>query len=133
MAEALLKLVNPVCWLPGETGFLGGQLCKRLLSEGYSVLCMDNLRIGSFEDVAYSLKEPNLEYIDHDVSTHMNVPGEMDQIYHFASPASSKYFAHIPIPILQLDAVDTYNCLGLASNAWCELGSEDLSGRCPRL
>ena len=98
----------------GGAGFLGSHLCERLLSEGYRVLCMDNLRTGSFDNVAHLLKEPTFEYIDHDVSTYINVPGGLDEIYHFASPASPKDFSRIPIPILKVGALGTYNCLGLA-------------------
>jgi dTDP-glucose 4,6-dehydratase len=76
---------------------------------------MDNLRTGSFENVAHLLeKETDFEFIDHDVSTYINVPGELDEIYHFASPASPKDFSRIPIPILKVGALGTYNSLGLA-------------------
>ncbi len=98
----------------GGAGFLGSHLCERLLSEGYRVLCMDNLRTGSFDNVAHLLGEPTFEYIDHDVSTYINVPGELDEIYHFASPASPKDFSRIPIPILKVGALGTHNSLGLA-------------------
>jgi dTDP-glucose 4,6-dehydratase len=98
----------------GGAGFLGSHLCERLLSEGYRVLCMDNLRTGSLENVAHLANEAGFEYIDHDVSAYINVPGELDEIYHFASPASPKDFTRIPIPILKVGALGTYNSLGLA-------------------
>ena len=81
----------------GGAGFLGSHLCERLLSEGYRVLCIDNLRTGTFENVAHLLEEPTFEYIDHDVSTYIYFPGEVDEIYHFASPAGPKDFTRIPI------------------------------------
>ena len=93
---------------------MGSHLCERLLSEGYRVVCVDNLRTGSLDNIAHLANEPDLEYVDHDVSTHTNVPGELDEIYHFASPASPKDFSRIPIPILKVGALGTYNCLGLA-------------------
>jgi dTDP-glucose 4,6-dehydratase len=98
----------------GGAGFLGSHLCERLLSEGYRVVCMDNLRTGSLENVAHLEGEAHFEYIDHDVTSHINVAGELDEIYHFASPASPKDFSRIPIPILKAGALGTYNSLGLA-------------------
>ncbi len=98
----------------GGAGFLGSHLCERLLSEGYRVVCMDNLRTGSLENVAHLEDEAHFEYTDHDVTSHINVGGELDEIYHFASPASPKDFSRIPIPILKAGALGTYNSLGLA-------------------
>ena len=98
----------------GGAGFLGSHLCERLLSEGYHVVCMDNLRTGSLENVAHLEDEAYFEYTDHDVTSHINVGGELDEIYHFASPASPKDFSRIPIPILKVGALGTYNALGLA-------------------
>jgi dTDP-glucose 4,6-dehydratase len=97
----------------GGAGFVGSHLCERLLSEGYRVVCMDNLRTGTLENVAH-LKEADFEYVDHDVTAYINVPGELDEIYHFASPASPVDFERIPIPILKVGALGTYNSLGLA-------------------
>jgi dTDP-glucose 4,6-dehydratase len=106
---------KPRALVTGGAGFLGSHLCERLLSEGYRVLCMDNLITGSYETVAHLVEsEPDFEYVDHDVSTHIEVPGELDEIYHFASPASPKDFARFPIPILKVGAMGTHNSLGLA-------------------
>jgi dTDP-glucose 4,6-dehydratase len=99
----------------GGAGFIGSHLCERLLAEGYEVLCMDNLITGSFENVASFLAhKADFEYIDHDLSTHIDVAGEVDEIYHFASPASPADFARIPIEILKTGALGTHNCLELA-------------------
>jgi UDP-glucuronate decarboxylase len=98
----------------GGAGFVGSHLCERLLSEGYRVLCADNLRTGALENVAHLESQEDFEYIDHDVSAHINVPGELDEVYHFASPASPVDFSRIPIPILKAGALGTYNSLGLA-------------------
>jgi dTDP-glucose 4,6-dehydratase len=98
----------------GGGGFVGSHLCERLLSEGYRVVCMDNLRTGSLENVAHLKGEAHFEYVDHDVTAYINVPGELDEIYHFASPASPADFERIPIPILKVGALGTYNALGLA-------------------
>ena len=98
----------------GGAGFLGSHLCERLLSEGYRVVCMDNLRTGRLENVRALMDDPAFEYVDHDVTTYINVPGELSEIYHFASPASPADFERIPIPILKVGALGTYNSLGLA-------------------
>jgi dTDP-glucose 4,6-dehydratase len=105
---------KPRVLVTGGAGFVGSHLCERLLSEGYRVLCMDNLRTGALENVAHLADEADFEYIDHDVSAHINVSGNLDEIYHFASPASPKDFERIPIPILKVGALGTYNSLGLA-------------------
>ena len=93
---------------------MGSHLCERLLSEGYRVTCMDNLRTGTLENVAHLEGAADFEYIDHDVTAYINVPGELDEIYHFASPASPVDFARIPIPILKVGSLGTHNLLGLA-------------------
>ena len=93
---------------------MGSHLCERLLAEDYHVLCMDNLRTGSLENVAHLRDDPDFEYVHHDVTLHIEVEGELDEIYHFASPASPKDFECIPIPILKVGALGTYNSLGLA-------------------
>jgi dTDP-glucose 4,6-dehydratase len=99
----------------GGAGFVGSHLCERLLAEGYRVVCMDKLRTGSLENVAHLLEgDADFEYKDHDVTSYIRMPGELDEIYHFASPASPKDFTRIPIPILKVGALGTYNALGLA-------------------
>jgi dTDP-glucose 4,6-dehydratase len=106
---------KPRALVTGGAGFVGSHLCERLLSEGYYVICVDNLRTGSLENVAHLLEgDRDFEYIDHDVTSYIRVPGELDEVYHFASPASPKDFTRIPIPILKVGALGTYNALGLA-------------------
>ena len=105
---------RPRALVTGGSGFVGSHLCERLLSEGYRVLCMDNLRTGSLDNLAHLEDEADFEYVDHDVTAYINLPGELDEIYHFASPASPRDFTHIPIPILKVGAIGTYNSLGLA-------------------
>jgi dTDP-glucose 4,6-dehydratase len=114
-SEAKAGSSKPRALVTGGAGFVGSHLCERLLAEGYNVVCMDNLRTGSLENVAHLLEgEANFEYTDHDVSSYINVPGELDEVYHFASPASPADFERIPIPILKVGALGTYNSLGLA-------------------
>jgi dTDP-glucose 4,6-dehydratase len=99
----------------GGAGFVGSHLCERLLLEGYEVLCMDNLLTGSLENVVHLLRnEPNFEFVEHDVTAHIQVPGRLEEIYHFASPASPVDFERIPIPILKTGSLGTHNALGLA-------------------
>jgi dTDP-glucose 4,6-dehydratase len=113
-SEAKAGSRKPRALVTGGVGFVGSHLCERLLCEGYRVLCMDNLRTGALENVAHLRGEADFEYIDHDVTAHINVPGELDEVYHFASPASPVDFSRIPIPILKAGALGTHNCLGLA-------------------
>jgi UDP-glucuronate decarboxylase len=105
---------KPRALVTGGAGFVGSHLCERLLSEGYQVVCMDNLRTGSLENVSHLEGDADFEYADHDVTTHINVVGKFDEVYHFASPASPTDFERIPIPILKVGALGTYNSLGLA-------------------
>jgi dTDP-glucose 4,6-dehydratase len=105
---------RPRALVMGGAGFIGSYLCERLLKEGYRVVCMDNLLTGSLENIAHLQDYPDLEYVDHDVTTYINCPGELDEIYNFASPASPADFERIPIPILKVGALGTHNSLGLA-------------------
>ena len=114
MAETRASARKLRALVTGGVGFVGSHLCERLLSEGYRVLCLDNLITGTLENVAHLENEAHFEYVEHDVSTPIDVAGKLDEIYHFASPASPKDFERIPIPILKAGALGTYNCLGLA-------------------
>jgi dTDP-glucose 4,6-dehydratase len=100
----------------GGAGFVGSHLCERLLAEGFRVVCMDSLITSSLENIAHLLvgSEPDFEYIDHDVCLHIDFPGELDELYHFASAASPADFGRIPIEILMAGAQGTHNALGLA-------------------
>jgi dTDP-glucose 4,6-dehydratase len=108
------RRAKPRALVTGGAGFVGSHLCERLLSEGYRVVCMDNLVTGSLDNVAHLEGEADFEYVDHDVSTYIHLPGELDELYHFASPASPIDFERIPIPILKVGALGTHNALGLA-------------------
>jgi dTDP-glucose 4,6-dehydratase len=106
---------KPRTLVTGGAGFIGSHLCERLLAEGYRVVCMDNLSTGVLENVALLLaREADFEYIDHDVSAYIDVPGEIDEVYHFASPASPADFGRMPIQILRAGALGTDNSLSLA-------------------
>jgi dTDP-glucose 4,6-dehydratase len=106
---------RPRALVTGGAGFIGSHLCERLLSEGFRVVCMDNLSTGLIENVApFMASEANFEYIDHDVSVYIDFPGELDEVYHFASAASPADFGRIPIEILKTGALGTHNSLGVA-------------------
>jgi dTDP-glucose 4,6-dehydratase len=98
----------------GGAGFVGSHLCEKLLSEAYRVVCVDNLSTGTPTNIAHLQQDPNFEYIEHDVTSYIDSPGELDELYHFASPASPIDFERIPIPILKVGALGTHNALGLA-------------------
>ena len=100
--------------MTGGAGFVGSHLCERLLAEGYGVVCVDNLVTGSPDNVAHLGSEPGFEYVEGDVSAKLDFAGELDEIYHFASPASPVDFERIPIPILEVGAMGTHNALRLA-------------------
>src|SRR5918995_79786 len=106
---------RPRALVTGGAGFIGSHLCERLLAEGYGVVRMDDLSTGSFENVApFLAREADFEYVEHDISSHIDVAGDLDEVYHFASAASPADFARIPIEILKTGALGTHNSLGLA-------------------
>ncbi len=114
MTEMAKPQAKPRALVTGGAGFIGSHLCERLLAEGYRVVCMDNLRTGSMENIAHLLEDADFEYVYHDVTEYIDCPGQLDEVYHFASPASPADFERIPIPILKVGALGTYNALGFA-------------------
>ncbi|MCB0972279.1 MAG: GDP-mannose 4,6-dehydratase, partial [Acidimicrobiales bacterium] len=98
----------------GGAGFLGSHLCHRLLDRGDEVVCLDNLITGSLSNIEDLFGRPGFTYLEHDVSTYIHVPGDVDAVLHFASPASPIDFARIPIQILKVGSLGTHNALGLA-------------------
>ena len=98
----------------GGAGFLGSHLCGRLLERGDQVVCIDNLITGSLANVAYLQDDPGFEFIDHDVSNYIDVPGEVDAVLHFASPASPIDYLEMPIQTLKVGSLGTHNTIGLA-------------------
>ena len=100
--------------ITGGAGFLGSHLCDRFIKEGYSVIAMDNLITGSMSNIEHLMPLENFEFYHHDVSKYIHIPGELDYILHFASPASPIDYLKIPIPTLKVGSLGTHNCLGLA-------------------
>ncbi len=100
--------------ITGAAGFLGSHLCDRFLKEGYHVLGMDNLITGDLKNIEHLFKNEHFEFYHHDVTKFVHVPGKLDYVLHFASPASPIDYLKIPIQTLKVGAMGTHNLLGLA-------------------
>lgn len=100
--------------ITGAAGFLGSHLCDRFIKEGFQVIGMDNLITGSLKNIEHLFKLENFEFFHHDVTTFVHVPGKLDYILHFASPASPIDYLKIPIQTLKVGSLGTHNLLGLA-------------------
>ncbi len=100
--------------ITGAAGFLGSHLCDRFIKEGYHVIGMDNLITGDLMNIEHLFPLPQFEFYNHDVSKFIHVPGNIDYILHFASPASPIDYLKIPIQTLKVGSLGTHNCLGLA-------------------
>jgi dTDP-glucose 4,6-dehydratase len=100
--------------ITGAAGFLGSHLCDRFIREGYKVVGMDNLITGDLVNIQHLFKLEDFEFYHHDVSKFVFVPGELDYILHFASPASPIDYLKIPIQTLKVGSLGTHNLLGLA-------------------
>lgn len=100
--------------ITGAAGFLGSHLCDRFIKEGFHVIGMDNLITGDLKNIEHLFPNEHFEFYHHDVSKFIHVPGELDYILHFASPASPIDYLKIPIQTLKVGSLGIHNCLGLA-------------------
>src|SRR6187397_10443 len=100
--------------ITGAAGFLGSHLCDRFINEGHHVIAMDNLITGNLKNIEHHFSNKDFEFIEHDVTKHIEIAGKLDYILHFASPASPSDYLKIPIQTLKVGALGTHNCLGLA-------------------
>jgi len=100
--------------ITGAAGFLGSHLCDRFIKEGHHVIAMDNLITGDIKNIEHHFSNKDFEFIEHDVTKHIEIAGKLDYILHFASPASPIDYLKIPIQTLKVGALGTHNCLGLA-------------------
>ncbi|CAN5146680.1 SDR family oxidoreductase [soil metagenome] len=102
--------------ITGGAGFLGSHLCDRFISEGFHVIAMDNFLTGSMENIEHLMGQKDFEFFECDVSKYVHVPGELDYILHFASPASPIDYLKMPIQTLKVGSLGTHNLLGLAKS-----------------
>src|ERR1700738_308837 len=98
----------------GGAGFLGSHLSDRLIAEGFRVIAIDNSITGSPDNIAHLAGDRDFQFIRHNVSDFIFVPGRVDYVFHFASPASPIDYLELPIPTLKVGALGTHNSLGLA-------------------
>ena len=104
----------PKILITGGAGFIGSHLCDRFVTEDYHVIAMDNLLTGSKDNIAHLFHLSNFEFYHHDVTKFVHVPGKLDYILHFASPASPIDYLKMPIQTLKVGSLGTHNMLGLA-------------------
>ncbi|MFN5327450.1 MAG: UDP-glucuronic acid decarboxylase family protein [Bacteroidota bacterium] len=109
-------MANKRVLITGAAGFLGSHLCDRFIKDGYNVVAMDNLITGDLKNIEHLFKLKEFEFYHHDVTKFIHVPGNIDFILHFASPASPIDYLKIPIQTLKVGALGTHNCLGLAKD-----------------
>ncbi len=100
--------------ITGAAGFLGSHLCDRFIQEGYEVIGIDNLSTGRLSNIEHLFSQQEFSFYHHDVSKFIHVPGPLDYILHFASPASPIDYLQLPIQTLKVGSLGTHNCLGLA-------------------
>ena len=102
--------------ITGAAGFIGSHLCDKFINQGYLVTGMDNLITGSLSNIEHLFKLKEFEFYHHDVSKFVHVPGDLDYILHFASPASPIDYLKMPIQTLKVGSLGTHNLLGLAKS-----------------
>jgi len=105
---------KPVSVVTGGAGFLGSHLCDKLIQNGHKVICLDNLITGSLENIAHLFGSENFKFIKYDVTEFIYVDGKVDNILHFASPASPIDYLKFPIQTLKVGSLGTHKALGLA-------------------
>ncbi|MBP7829998.1 MAG: SDR family oxidoreductase [Kiritimatiellae bacterium] len=105
---------KPVTLVTGGAGFLGSHLCDRLLGQGHRVIAMDNLITGNLANIAHLEGREDFQFIRHNVTEYIDVPGPVNFIFHFASPASPIDYLELPIQTLKVGALGTHKTLGLA-------------------
>jgi dTDP-glucose 4,6-dehydratase len=105
---------SPVSVVTGGAGFLGSHLCDLLLNKGHSVVCLDNLITGNVRNIEHLAGNDSFRFIKHDVTEYIYLPGAVDFVFHFASPASPIDYLELPIQTLKVGALGTHKALGLA-------------------
>ncbi len=107
-------MYKPMAVVTGGAGFLGSHLCDKLLHEGMKVTCIDNLITGNPDNIAHLLGNENFLFVKHDITNYIHLPGRIDYILHFASPASPIDYLKLPIQTLKVGSLGTHKVLGLA-------------------
>ena len=102
--------------ITGGAGFLGSHLCEHFLGAGHTVIAIDSLLTGRVENIDALFQDPKFTFIKQDVTNFIHVPGKLDAVLHFASPASPDDYAQFPIPTLKVGALGTHKALGLAKD-----------------
>src|SRR4051795_10420733 len=100
--------------ITGGAGFVGSHLCERFLAEGHEVICVDNLLTGHRHNIEHLMGDRRFGFIRHNISEPLHIDGPVDNVLHFASPASPADYLEHPIPTLKVGALGTHNALGLA-------------------
>ncbi len=107
-------MARPVSVVTGGAGFLGSHLCERLLAEGHRVYCIDNLITGSPDNIAGLLGNEHFSFLHYDVTSFIYIEGAVDNVLHFASPASPIDYLRVPIQTLKVGSIGTHKALGLS-------------------
>ncbi|MGH9865405.1 MAG: UDP-glucuronic acid decarboxylase family protein [Candidatus Acidiferrales bacterium] len=100
--------------ITGGAGFLGSHLCDKFIERGWEVVCLDNLCTGAEANIQHLAANPRFRFVRHDVTRYIDVPGPVDAVMHFASPASPDDYLKLPIQTLKVGSLGTHNALGLA-------------------
>jgi dTDP-glucose 4,6-dehydratase len=100
--------------ITGSAGFIGSHLCDYLIRKGHAVICIDNLLTGDIRNIEHLFGNGNFLFVKHDVTNYIHIPGRIDAVLHFASPASPIDYLKYPIPTLKVGALGTHKALGLA-------------------
>ena len=106
--------MNKVAVITGGAGFLGSHLCEKLIENDINVVCIDNLSTGSLDNIEHLFGNEKFNFIKHDVTNFIHVPGNVDYVLHFASPASPIDYLEMPIQTLKVGSLGTHKALGLA-------------------
>jgi dTDP-glucose 4,6-dehydratase len=101
------------CVVTGGAGFVGSHLCEHLLGAGHEVVCLDNLDTGNLENLEH-IRDPGFRFLNHDITEFVEIEGEVDFIYHLASPASPIDYQRLPLHTLKVGSQGTHNMLGVA-------------------
>ena len=105
---------RPRTLITGGAGFLGSHLCDKFIANGHDVICMDNFITGDPANIAHLIGNKQFTFIEHDVTTYVYVDGPLDNVLHFASPASPIDYLKYPIQTMKVGALGTHKALGLA-------------------